>query len=237
MIKFKLLVVFILSLSLFFTPFNIYAQTTIRSNPWSTEVGDSLDEDPAIGGGNAGILKWAKEIVDILEKGGVVYPGNYNVFDATLTNGDYTAKAWPNTIPLTADNLAGNLFWCTYLIIDAYNLAGFAGLTRNPHAGVIAMRKWWKTAPGYIHLDYEADKQITANAKPSYAMFWESKSGEHTSFEHVGIIEEIEVDENGNGYIKTLESNSSAKSREIQFRNWNIPAKPYPVRGFGGLAQ
>lgn len=186
----------------------------------------------------ATIVQWDERIVNSLE------PGFWGLYNKLMVNppdgitnspdGTYRTGIWPATGE-------GNLYWCTYSIVDSYNLAGFSGLDKGAHGGVVYMRIFWKGAQaqnlGYKYLDYEGNKGVLNSVHPGYAMFMELDSGRHTGFEHVAMVIEINIDHRGNGNIKTRDSNSSSgrKVREFSIEEGNIKNTSYPVRGFGGI--
>jgi len=140
-------------------------------------------------------------------------------------------------------------YWCTNLVIDAYNLAGIPGLSVAPGAGVdspslpppgqqqvITMANWWMTAPGYTYLDFRSgDRQAAIQkVRPGYAIFYESVFGEENGLEHVALVSSISVDTNGNGEITTIDSNAESKQFTYRVQNGKVKNAPYPVIGFGG---
>lgn len=180
--------------------------------------------------GLARILEWDEIIVSGLETG---VSGYFNRMMTNHTNDEYSTGTWPGTTE-------GNLYWCTFSIIDAYRLAGVPGLDRSKgHGAVVTMRKYWKTAEaqelGYKYVDYESDNSLLANVQPGYAMFMEAVPGEFNQTEHVNMIKSISINSSGDGQIITNDSNTSRKSKEFQVKDWRVLGTIYPVRGFGGI--
>lgn len=216
----------------------------VQSNTLCVRVGEPASEKPEIcnlpppntnpltsnSEGLAKILEWDEAIVAVLQTG--VW-GYYNRMMTNFSDGDYSTGTWAGTNE-------GNLYWCTYSIIDSYRLAGVPGLGKDKgHAAVVGMRSYWKSLEaqnyGYIYVDYEGNNQNLINVQPGYAMFMESVAGQHTGREHVNMVKEISIDANGNGYFVTNDSNSSSKSRKYTVAGWKILNTIYPVRGFGGI--
>lgn len=199
---------------------------------WCIKVGNPTTPNPCLtigGGGLLGdVLSWAVQITSKLTRGG---DGYLNKIAEAITNNGYSSATCPG-------NCYANTYWCTYLIVDSYNLAGHKGLTRGAHAAVVTMRKWWYTEGiknGYIYIDYPADNQSITQVKPGYAIFMETTAGVHTGGEHVNMVKSISLDERGNGEIVTYDSNSSSISHTITIRNYVTSNTPYPIRGFGGI--
>ncbi len=222
-----------------FVPAGVFAQQSVTSNPVVTRVGEAPEDQRPLaspspvastqpGGPVEVILDWASQITNSLARG---IWGYLNRFVNALSNGSYSTGTW-------AGANEGSVYWCTYLIIDSYNLAGYGGLTKSAHAAVVNMRRWWKTtgaSSGYVYVDYENNKQSVANVQPGYAMFMESSAGTHTGREHVNMVKEINIDANGNGKIVTIDSNSSSISHSYPVADFQVKNTPYPVRGFGGI--
>lgn len=219
------LVLFLIS---FFIPFtNAFAQQTVQSKPVQTKVGNPAGNPSS--GNLSSILDWDEKIVNSLQPG---IWGYLNKLATNITNGSYTTNTWAG-----ADT--GSVYWCTYSVIDSYNLAGISGLSKSQHAAVVIMRQFWKSAQaaslGYKYLDYPSNHQTLQEVQPGYAMFMESVPDQHTGNEHVAIVKAISINDRGDGTIETYESNSSSKSHTYIVDGWNIPKTVYPVRGFGGV--
>lgn len=201
---------------------------------WCTKVGSPVGPSPcqtvitisseALGD----VLNWASQITNSLAR---ALWGFLNNLATAITNGSYSTKTWSGASE-------GAVYWCTYLIIDSYNLAGHQGLSKANHAAVIYMRKWWYTTgagQGYVYIDYPSNNQLLQNVKPGYAMFMEQEAGVFKQREHVNMIKSITVDSRGNGEIITLDSNTPIISHKYSIVEWSIKGIPYPVRGFGGM--
>lgn len=175
--------------------------------------------------GNCGfVIDWAQKISDKLQIGG---------------GGSLSSSGYDNLTRVIANNCGRSTpkaqwlgqYWCTWIIMDSYKLAGVP-IARNP--GVVAMHKWWRRAAGFKYIDYSGSKENLQQVKPGFAMFLESVPGKHNGHEHVALVKEITVDSRGNGTLITLESNASKKSKTYPVSNWKIKNTTYPARGFGG---
>lgn len=215
-----------------------------KSNRVCTKVGNPTTPDPCLipdqgipipGGvpsnlsGLAAILEWDSQIVNSLA------PGLWGYLNRMLTNfsnNNYSTGTWPGTNE-------GSVYWCTYSIIDSYNLAGFPGLSKAAHAAVVNMRRFWRTEGvakyNMVYVDYQTDNTSIANVKPGFAMFMETVDGVFTGKEHVNMIREISINAEGNGSFSTYDSNSSAKGKNYTVAGWRVLNPIYPVRGFGGI--
>ncbi len=216
----------LLLMSVLFYPFPLYAQ---ESNETSTRVGNPAERPNTISIDSNQALEWNKRINAELQTG--VW-GYYNRMVSNITNGSHTAVIRQGHEVSTSSN---GLYWCTNSIIDAYNLSGRSGLNFD-HQAVVSMRSYWKKASGYHYVEYDtADrKQALQQIKPGYAIFFEKVSGTHTGSEHVAMVSGISLNSNGDGYIDTIDSNSSRHGHRYTVVNWNIQGVPYPARGFGG---
>lgn len=203
--------------------------------------GSSSNKSPVSGNLN-NILEAAQSINDALEPG-TAYEGTwYNRMITEITNNGYTATirrgetdAYENSEQLTE----AGIYWCTFTVIDSYSLAGYKGMTPENHLAVMNMIPYFKQNHIYLDYDRKNHKEILLQVKPGYAFFImaHSDDGEHTGQEHTGMVKDIRIDANGNGYIETLESNSTAKSHKFIIENWELlpEGMAYPMRGFGGI--
>jgi hypothetical protein len=209
---------------LFFLPFPVFAQQ-MESNTVSTRVGNPPVSTVTDGGS---ILEWDTKIVNQLQPGAAWGLSFFNRLTENIGNGTYNTGTW-------AGSNDGTVYWCTYSIVDSYNLAGITGLSKSAHGAVVNMRRFWQNAGGnYVYVP--ASATTIHHVHPSYAVFMEQVAGVHTGSEHVAMVKEISVDPvNGNGYIITQDSNSSAKTRKFPVYLGVVQNTPYPVRGFGGV--
>lgn len=175
------------------------------------------------------ILVWNQKIVDSLNTG---LWGYFNTLLSALSNNGYSTGTWAGTNE-------GTVYWCSYSIIDAYNLAGISGLSKGAHAAVINMRQFWQSpqasSTGYKYLDYPSNSALLNNVQSGYVIFMESVPGTHTGLEHVALIKTISLDTHGNGTITTNDSNSTQKSLQYPVVGWSVKNTPYTVTGFGGI--
>lgn len=127
----------------------------------------------------------------------------------------------------------GVYYWCTYLIIDSYNKAGYTGLTRASHAGVINMKFFFSNS----QLNRGQYKFLSLNTpveqlRPGDVIFFEGKG------QHVSLIKSVDINELGHGSIHTYESNN------IQFEDVvsvidhiaqkaQTTSRSYSITGFG----
>lgn len=180
------------------------------------------------------ILDWDERIVNALLPGyNWGASGNrYNKLIDNITNAGFSTGTWPSTGE-------GNLYWCTYSVADAYNLAGINGVNKTAHAAVVTMRNFWRSTGtaqyNYDYIDYPNDNSRITLVEPGYAMFMEKNAGVFTGSEHVAMVRIVSLDSRGNGYLETNDSNSLSKTHRYPVTGWQVKNTPYPVRGFGGL--
>lgn len=187
------------------------------------------------GGNTDSVLHWARIINEDLIK--EARENRRNIWDrmtADITNNGYTATK-------RSGASEANKYWCTYLVIDSYNLAGIKGLKISEHGGVFRMLQDWKKMPGYLFIPYTGTTEQKIDAlkkiKPGYALLRVINESGLSDNDHASILDaEVKLDSNNDGAITTIDSNgqSSWKSfiRNGQIVNWEAPA---PIRGFGGI--
>lgn len=181
-------------------------------------------EEAGTGTGTVGpcgaVVDWGLKINNALAQG-----DGWDKLSQSFTSCGYTATA-----------MMSGKYWCTFSVLDAYNLAGFKGLSRGKHSYVIAMQKWWKTAPGYVYVDYAKSDHKTAlpKVKPGFAVFFNSIYDSDEGHEHVALVQDIKVDARGNGYLKTLDSNGGSKTATYPIDNWNVQVNWNKIASFGG---
>lgn len=126
-----------------------------------------------------------------------------------------------------------NKYWCTYLVVDAYNQAGFTGLTRANHGSVVAMKNYFEntSANGGKYIFLPPSTPAT-NLAEGDVIFFEGEKGQHVS-----LVKSKDIND-GNGTINTLESNNVVtEDKLIVNNNRVISAKTtqyiYSITGFG----
>lgn len=227
-IKLKNLFLAVLLLAGLSLPVVIFAQS---SSTVKTKMGN-----PVTSPGGDEVLNWGHQISNALEAG---YDDSYDKMVASISNGSYTAPQSPGTS-------IGNKYWCTYLVIDSFNLAGFSGLTRA-HAGVVYMLSFWKSSSEYLFLDYynTSHEYVLTQVKPGYSILFQDNPGLTTigDFDHAALVETISINDNGDGVLVTLDSNLPTKwGKRVNYpiSNWEILGTlkgvghpNYSIMGFG----
>lgn len=181
----------------------------------------------------AQVVYWAQIINSALESG--LPPSSYNKMVANITNGTYTATVRQ---ALNRDNLdSTGIYWCTNLVIDAYNLANITGLGAYQQ-GVRSMIDFWQHTNNYVFIPYNGSSGIASIklVKPGFALF--RIYPDNYQYDHASIIQEFQVNDRGDGHITTLDSNSS-KSWTSNISSGVITDQSFisPIVGFGGIAQ
>ncbi len=161
-----------------------------------------------------------------------------------VSNGGYRGIAG-NATDLT------NLYWCTFLVIDAFNLSGISGLT-TAHSAVLNMIPVFMNTPGYMFIPYSVvfstysppryrittiieRKQALRTVQPGCTTFFQSRPGIHER-NHVAIIKTKSLDSNYYGYIETYDSNNTSRTVRYPVKAGNIENTLYvpdSLRGFG----
>ena len=209
---------------------------------------------PPIPPGKMGsVLQWAIEITNRLEGEDVIWTPwvYYNRLLNPPSNGGYTAAYAPAT------SLA-NLYWCTYLVADAFNLAGISGLSRSAHATVKNMQQFFITTSGYKYISYSVRfinyfaspptyqptsiierKMTLSNVIPGCATFFQEEPGVHVPYgNHVAILRSKSIDANYNGFIETYDSNNTNIVVRYPVYEGNVQNTLFvedSLRGFGCL--
>ncbi len=221
---------------------------TVKSNCVQTQVGNptgspslppecqTTSSDNALGSpsNSSDILSWAGKITTGLTPGEwSFYNDSVGVGNICNTDG-YCAHEFPGNDP--------NLYWCTYLVVDAYNLAGHQGLTIGDDGAVVNMMSHWKSLPGYIFYPYDPDNpnnpenQATlSRIHPGVAFFLAVNPNQTINEEHTGLVKSITIDSNGNGSLTTYESDSDKTSHTFTIIAWTVIGTFFPLRGFGGV--
>lgn len=177
------------------------------------ECGTAVDGGP--------IVEWAQKIADKLEKGA---NGYLSKMVAEICNGKICAhkKIGLNNVP--------DKYWCTWIVIDAYTLAGIK-VPQNLVA--VGLYKEMKGLPNFQGAGASGVENLR-KVKPGYAIAF----GQHENDGpggHIGLVKSITIDAKGNGKIITLESNSSAKSHIWPIAKGVIKkGVGKPILGFAG---
>ena len=211
----------------------IGSSTEQSTQPTSTPSGSSAQPStqPSVSSSQPAsdnqIVGWARQINAALERGTWDY---FNRQLATISNGHYSAQK------RTGDSIY-NLYWCTNIIIDAYTLSGYGGLNVS-HQAVLTMRRFFASSPNYTYLDFRPQdthirSSLLAKVKPGYVIIMQSVFDQF-AHSHVAIVGTINLDSHCNGYIDTIEANSSRKTHRYVIDNCNIIYSAFPVVAFAG---
>lgn len=182
-------------------------------------------------------LEWAQKISSALEPG---FDGSNDKMVANISNAGYTA-------PQSVGTSSGNKYWCTYLVIDAFNLAGHTGLNRASHGGAVYMMGFWKSNGNYVFLDYynSSHQDVLKQVQPGYSIIFQDNPGTTTigDFDHAAMVYSINVNAHGDGVIETLDANLPAewgKTITYPISAWDIKGTlrgsnhpNYSIMGFG----
>lgn len=130
-------------------------------------------------------------------------------------------------------------YWCTNLVIDSVSMAhqqpkSTFGLSES----VVGQTANWKSKGwpyySYFHGNHE---QVLKTVKPGCAMFMMSTYEVHNGREHVAVLKSVELDQYGNGTVRTLDANGPVKESQYQVHNWDfVPVSYlYPQISYGCL--
>lgn len=199
----------------------VYAQTSqqatssaVKSAPWITKVGNPKGPPPTTtqaGTTLPGIGPLAGAVEAASQIIGLLSKGS---------EGYYNGKA----------DEPGVYYWCTYLIVDSFNRAGITGLSRAAHAAVLNMKSFFANTSGYRLLSSDTTVE---QLQPGNVVFFEGSGNQHVS-----LIKSFDLDENGNGAIKTYDSNNVVTEDTIFVVNHkatkaHTTARLYQITGFG----
>lgn len=124
-------------------------------------------------------------------------------------------------------------YWCTYLIVDSYNMSGAAGLSRAGYGLVLGMKSFFRNTGlnggkyNFLPPDAKADQ-----LNPGDVVFFEGRG------QHVSLIKSIELDTDGDGAVKTYEANNVVIEDFISVKSFKLlnaktTAAIYSITGFG----
>ncbi|TSC87839.1 MAG: Uncharacterized protein G01um10147_342 [Microgenomates group bacterium Gr01-1014_7] len=124
----------------------------------------------------------------------------------------------------------GVYYWCTFLIVDAYNRAGYFGLSRGSHAAVLTMKSFFANTAGYQLLQASS---AVEQLRPGDVIFFEGIGNQHAS-----LIRSVEVSQEGNGVIRTYDANNVVTEDVVSVQNHRAinaqtTARRYNITGFG----
>lgn len=206
--------------------------TSTEPNPTSVlltpQPTSSIPNPPS--GQLASVANWASRISSTLTYG-YVWPHYYNREVNPPSNGRYTAQFRQGYDTGTSRS---SIYWCTNIVIDAFNLAGIGGLGPE-HQGVVNMQMSWSRIPGLRYVPYlNANKQqALSNIQAGCAIFWESRPGVHTGYEHTAILKTVQLDNRMNGYLETYESDNTFTTGRYPVFNATVQNNPFTLVGFG----
>lgn len=212
--------IFFLTICLFLflaTPVAARAQMRTNSNTVTTTVGNP----PSSSSGD--VLSWAQKITSSLQIGS---DGGLDKLATSISSGLYSTGT-------------SEKYWCTYLVVDSYNLSGHSGLSTGSQGAVTGMVAFWQNTPGYVFLDYTANQQILSQISPGYAIFF---LADDYNFNHAAIVKSITwANQNaGDGTLETYDANLPPSWGTVISYNiwgWNIKGilnySNYHVAGFG----
>lgn len=174
----------------------------------------------------AQIVYWAGVVNNALEKGST---GSWDKVQADISNDGYTVTKQPGA--------PGAKYWCTYLVVDSYNLAGVKGLSIVNHGLVRNMQTFWQNPPaGYFYIPFDQKIEAWQQVKPGFAVIRIHPT--NYQLDHADIVSNFHIDKRGNGRIDTLDSNGfhdwSSAIADGQPTDTSFAA---PIAGFGGIKQ
>ncbi len=207
-------------------------QTSINSCKPSSPTAGGTPYGPAPVAKLEQILFWAKNIYDNLQVGGT---GKYDRFQADISNNGYTVTK--HIGKQYEGELNPDKYWCTFLVADAYNLAGIKGLSVVSHGLVRNMLSFWQSnPPGYSFIPYDGTATSLSQIRPGYTVL--RIYDPDYNYDHASIVKSIYVDARGDGSISTYDSNGA--------HEWSAPISDGKiisnyflgrVVGFGGITE
>lgn len=174
----------------------------------------------------ASVLYWASLITDPQHLG-LGSNGLMSRLLQLITNGAYFRR------PQDA-------YVCTYLIVDAYRLAGIPGLN-DTMLRVDNMEFFWMSEEarklGYKYLNYMNDNRVIAQTQPGCVIF-QYKAGPRvwTGLEHVSMVKSVTWTNKdaGDGIIETYGTNESGRGATFIIKGFKFANPIYPyITGFG----
>lgn len=193
------------------------------------------------------IVNNAELIAQNLQKGSCSAMPYYNKMLTVISNEHYTTPSKTGRYCLCegtdCSRMIGSdgIFWCTHMVVSAYNLSGYTYFDQFQDAAVHRMvEENWKTNPNLTYYDFEnGDKrQIIKSIKPGCAFFMKNSEGE---WQHTGIVRSVQgenINDYGYGILETYESNRTPTNPQYVIDNFDV-VNIYGGRqmaGFGCLA-
>lgn len=99
----------------------------------------------------------------------------------------------------------------TFNVIDAYNLAGFKGLSRTTHASAATLISAWSTTTGYSTLN------TAQGVTPGDVMLFANPA-------HVALVNTVELDQRGDGSMWFLHTGGNYYLGKVIIAGWNVVA-------------
>ncbi len=173
------------------------------------------------------ILQTARALSGNIDRGA---DGYYDRNVRPLTIGGKTSTYREGIYQDTSEN---GLYWCTTFVIDSYTLSGVPGLKLGTHEGVRGMRDAFEGTSGLVFVPYSivSGQSSLEQVQPGFVMF---QFGSTYAHDHVSIVVAKHIDDQGNGYITTIDSNASRKEYTFNVVGWTVHGFETIV-GFGGV--
>ena len=186
---------------------------------------------PKSSNSNSSIVYWASIIAGDLENLGWGYCGQP---DTNICNtAGYCAVSRSGLCRYQSENAT---YYCTNLVIDAYNLAGI----KNSFSDWVPtmIDQWGKTA-GFSVAKYVTYTSLS-QLKPGDVIFWVDTAGDASTGEHVVIVSSTAnlhcpnagIQSGCYGQITILQANSDQTSATLQVINNQIMTQELNIHGF-----
>lgn len=160
------------------------------------------------------VLYWGQQINNVvtIRSGCTGTWHGYNRLQTYISSGIYTTKLWPGT----CSGVGWGTYFCTFLVKDAYKLAGKWGPTDSNTCDQV--HQW-------LNHGYPVQQNSIRGAKLGDPIWWMGDSSgrwcpPYGYSHHTNMISYISVDSGGNGTMRTIDTNNTVKVVKYNVVNW-----------------
>jgi len=158
------------------------------------------------------ILAWGKRISDAVTPALSCSNTRYNRQRMYISNqAGYTAQFREGT----CSGLGAQTYFCSDLVVDAYN---FAGIRNHMSVYTPTMISQWQSQVGQPI----RKSNNVVGIQPGDAVFWLVDPTDRMSTHHVDIVYKINVSSNGNGTLTTMDTNTNSKFNTFTVVGWSL---------------
>lgn len=163
---------------------------------------------------NNSIIYWAQTLSNAVEAATPCPGPIYNRMQTSFRNNGYSSRKAPGS----CDGYGGS-YYCTYLVGDAYHLAGANAPTGSTVASLV--NNW--TGAGFSLVKTNNMRNIA----PGDAVFWTTAqfppAVNNAYFKHTDLVYSVSINPTtGNGSMQTIDTNANVKIVKYNVINWAV---------------